>query len=217
MIFISLQDRGIKVDDEQNPLAAHLLFLTGSKWKNLRAKLTPTFTSGKIKMMFHLMNECAEQLKKFLDEPAQNEETMEMKEVMAKFTTDIIGTCAFGLQFNAIENEDSEFRKMGRRIFEPSAKRALIRLVRSFFPSLLKFFKVKVMPQDIEDFFTGAVRETVEYREKNNYNRNDFMQLLIQLKNKGKIHHDDDEKPAENGHRHQRETEKGNDIGTYRW
>lgn len=33
----------------------------------------------------------------------------------------------------------------------------------------------------------NVVKETVEYREKNNVRRNDFLQLLIDLKNKGKI------------------------------
>lgn len=33
----------------------------------------------------------------------------------------------------------------------------------------------------------GVVKDTVEYREKNNVSRKDFMQLLLQLKNKGKI------------------------------
>jgi cytochrome P450 family 6 len=39
------------------------------------------------------------------------------------------------------------------------------------------------------------VQETVEYREKNDMKRNDFMQLLIQLKNKGTV---DSEWEAEN-------------------
>ncbi|KAJ9581448.1 hypothetical protein L9F63_023380 [Diploptera punctata] len=189
--FVHFQDRGVTYDEELEPLSAHLLFLTGSRWKNLRAKLTPTFTSGKIKMMYHLMEECAQQLKQSLDKPATNQQMMEMKEVMAKFTTDVIGTCAFGLQFNAIENEDSEFRKMGRRVFTSSFRDTLVRIIRTVCPSVLSLLKIKVMPQDIEDFFVGAVKETVEYREKNNYIRNDFMQLLIQLKNKGRVHHDD--------------------------
>ena len=36
------------------------------------------------------------------------------------------------------------------------------------------------------------VEETVNYREKNKITRNDFMQLLIQIKNKVKLEEDND-------------------------
>jgi hypothetical protein len=49
-------------------------------------------------------------------------------------------------------------------------------------PSLGRFFKFP--PKDVTKYFMNMVRDTVEYRENNKVKRNDFMQLLIQLKNK---------------------------------
>ena len=40
------------------------------------------------------------------------------------------------------------------------------------------------MPEDVSFYFRKMVKDTVEYRETNNVHRNDFMQLLIQMKNK---------------------------------
>jgi hypothetical protein len=51
-------------------------------------------------------------------------------------------------------------------------------------PSLIKRFGISFTPKDVSNYFMEMVRETVEFREKNGVHRNDFMQLLIQLKNK---------------------------------
>nr|XP_008200098.2 PREDICTED: probable cytochrome P450 6a23 [Tribolium castaneum] len=51
------------------------------------------------------------------------------------------------------------------------------------FPDLARFLKVRAFPKDIGDFFLKVVKDTVNYREKNNFTRKDFMQLLIDLKN----------------------------------
>lgn len=39
----------------------------------------------------------------------------------------------------------------------------------------------------MSDFFLKTFREVVDYREKNSVRRNDAMQLLIDLMNKGQI------------------------------
>jgi cytochrome P450 family 6 len=148
-----------------------------------------------MKMMFNLMTECAEQLQQYLSKPARNGDILEMKEVMARFTTDVIGSCAFGLNCNSFTDSNPEFRKMGKRLFEPSVGINLRRRLRTFplfLQKLLKLFHVRVHPQEIINFFMGAVKDVIDYREKNNVVRNDFMQLLIQLKNKGKIEADGD-------------------------
>lgn len=41
--------------------------------------------------------------------------------------------------------------------------------------------------KEIEDFFRKIVSDTIEYREENSVTRNDFLNLMIQLKNYGKL------------------------------
>jgi cytochrome P450 family 6 len=150
-----------------------------------------------MKMMFNLMTECAEQLQQYLDKPARNGDILEMKEVMARFTTDIIGSCAFGLNCNSLKDPNSEFYKMGKRLLEISLGSILRRSLKTFPPFLLKLLKllhVRVHPEDMINFFMGAVKDVIDYRKKNSVFRNDFMQLLIKLKNKSKIEDDEDMK-----------------------
>ena len=52
---------------------------------------------------------------------------------------------------------------------------------------ILLHFQLRMIPKKITDFFIDAVRDTMNYREENNYQRNDFLQLLIQLRKKGYI------------------------------
>lgn len=55
------------------------------------------------------------------------------------------------------------------------------------FKDLSRKLHVKHLHDDSSEFFMRIVRETIEYREKNDVSRNDFMHLLIQLKNKGTL------------------------------
>jgi hypothetical protein len=53
-------------------------------------------------------------------------------------------------------------------------------------PSAVSAFKLRIIDPKVSKYFRSMVQDTVSYREKNNIKRNDFMQLLIQIKKKGK-------------------------------
>lgn len=47
--FAHFHDRGIFCDVERDPMSATLVNLSGRKWRNLRTKLTPSFSAVKLK------------------------------------------------------------------------------------------------------------------------------------------------------------------------
>ncbi|XP_069672115.1 probable cytochrome P450 6a13 isoform X2 [Periplaneta americana] len=196
--FSSFHDRGINFVEEVDPLTANLFMLSGIKWENLRRKLVPVFTSGKMKMMFQSIVDCGHQLREYLEETASCGDVFDVKDVMAKYTTDVIASCAFGIRCNCLENPDAEFRKWGKKIFEPTTESSIRNFIIFCLPSIAKFFKLAMVPHDVTKFFQTAVWETVKYREENNIQCNDFLQLMIQLKNSGICEAFENEKPTEN-------------------
>lgn len=190
--FNHFMNHGEYVNEEVDPLTGHLLALEDEKWKKLRGKLTPTFTSGKMKMMFPTMVTCTEGLRDILKDFAKIQDGVDIKDVLQRFTTDIIGSAAFGLDCNSLKDPNSELMEFGREIFRSSRIRRIKRLISNNVPkSILSFIGFKRSDKSIEDFFMGVVRSTVDYREKNNIHRRDFMHLLLQLKNRGKVTDDE--------------------------
>lgn len=68
--FNHFMDRGTYVNEMDDPLSANLFGIKGGKWKHLRTKLTPTFTSGKMKNMFFIILGSANNMINHLNEYA---------------------------------------------------------------------------------------------------------------------------------------------------
>ncbi|EDS32055.1 cytochrome P450 6A1 [Culex quinquefasciatus] len=161
--FQYFHDRGVYCNEKADPITAHLVTMSGTKWKNLRTKLTPTFTSGKMKMMFPTIVGVAEEFRKGLLVEAEAGGEVEMKEFLARFTTDVIGTCAFGLECNSLKDPDAEFRRMGKKALTLSTMDFLRQILTVTFKDVAMKFNVRLSNPDVANFFMNAVRETVEY------------------------------------------------------
>lgn len=180
--FNNFVDRGIYNNAEVDPLSGHLFAIEGEKWRNLRNKLSPTFTSGKMKMMYPIIQSYAKGLVELVEELSQNNTNgLDIKNICTRFTADVIGSCGFGLECNALKDEKSEMFKMGE-FFD--MKDAWVRINFFFvnvFPNIAAKLNMKVTPKFITDFFMPMIKQTYDYRVSNDVKRNDFMSLLIQI------------------------------------
>ncbi|XP_049792580.1 cytochrome P450 6k1-like [Schistocerca nitens] len=148
-------------DARTTPMALNLFHVGSRTWRPLRTKLSPTFTSGRIKAMFPLLAECAAQLQASTD----------------------AALC------NALQDPDSTFREIGRKMFKPRKSTMALRFLYGGVPFLQRF-KAKFTGDAVSDFFLELVRQTVDERLEKDIKRNDFLDLLIQLKQKGHLEGD---------------------------
>lgn len=80
--FEHFHDRGLYCNEKVDPLSAHIFFLPGQKWTDLRAKLTPIFTTEKLEGMFGIFREKSDRLCEILEDHNQN--VIEVKDIMAR-------------------------------------------------------------------------------------------------------------------------------------
>ena len=181
-------NRGVFYNERDDPLSGHLFNIEDQRWRSLRAKMTPTFTSGKMKFMYPILTKvCKEFTKKIdatLNETQGKSADIEIKDILARFTTDIIGECAFGIECNSLSNPDAEFRRMGQRAFSPDLITFFKQFISNAIPTICRFLRFRRTEAQVQDFFLRIVRETVSFRQESNVKRNDFMDLLIGLLNK---------------------------------
>jgi len=61
--FQNFMDRTLTIEKRFDPLIANVLpMIRGQHWRHLRTNLTPVFTSGKMKMMFYLVDTSGKEL-----------------------------------------------------------------------------------------------------------------------------------------------------------
>ncbi|KAI4501164.1 hypothetical protein M0802_003537 [Mischocyttarus mexicanus] len=173
------------VEEGEDPLFRNNLFaLKDDRWKEARTMLSPTFTLSKMKGMFKLMNECGVDFTDYLSKMPKEEKTLEMKDVLTRYTNDVIATCAFGISINSMRDRNNDFYLNGKKATNfDGFKSFLFFLIRAF-PFITTTFKVRLIPEHICNFFVKVIKDVIDTREKNNIVRADMIQLMIEARNK---------------------------------
>jgi cytochrome P450 family 6 len=90
--------------------------------------------------------------------------TVDVKETMTRFTTDVIASCAFGINSNSLKDPEAEFRRRIRKIFDFSVQKGLVTVMAFFAPYLHTIFRLKYVDDETNNYIRKIVWNTVEYR-----------------------------------------------------
>nr|XP_034830988.1 cytochrome P450 9e2-like [Maniola hyperantus] len=118
-------------------------------------------------------------------------EDIHVEDLLRRYTSDVIASAAFGLQMDSVRDKDNKFYKTGQDLFKFTGWQRFLFFFIAVFPNLSKKLGVKVFPAETMDFFNHLVTSTMEHREKNNIERPDMIQLLMEA-SKGTLKDDYD-------------------------
>nr|UOW66143.1 cytochrome P450 6CY16 [Rhopalosiphum padi] len=180
--FSYFTDHGIDVESSTSVVANSLFFYNGQRWRTMRQKLSPGFTSGKLKDTYCQINECSDEMVSGIVETLKKTDRLDVNTMAGGFSTDVIGTCAFGLKLDAIKNDDSKFRRYVKMIFQSTPKLLFLQVVAMICPRVIKLFKIKMFSEEATNFFYDVFADVIKYREEHNVVRNDVTQTLMEAR-----------------------------------
>lgn len=173
-------------------LCSSVFFMKDQKWRDMRATLSPAFTGSKIRMMFDLVRDCADNFVSYCNEQCEESGFMSFrpKEVFSKVTMDIIATCGFGLQIDSLRDPQNRLYQMFNKVLEMKGIVTILKLlVMILSKDLAKWLGISFLPKDTSEFTKKLVADTISHRKKTNQFRPDVIQLLIEAM-EGKLKHD---------------------------
>ena len=175
----------------------NLFFAKNPLWKKLRGKLTPFFSSVKLKTMFYILDKVGDDLNKFINNKLNDNDRveLELKELSALYLTDVIASCAFGVEANCLENPNGDFRRIGKELFNFTLYRGFELLSVFMLPEITKFFGFQQFTKVGTDFMTKTIRHVIREREREGIKRNDLIDTLIEIKNSDMKADTDGKKP----------------------
>lgn len=179
-----------------------LIMMKGQRWRDMRATLSPAFTGSKMRQMFHMVSECADDMTKYFVKKATDGEKIdvEMNDVFARYTNDVIASCAFGVNINSFDDPNNAFFGNAKGFKTTGGRLAsVIFIFIRALPFVFKKLNIQ-LTAPIRVFFTTMITDSMDERTKRGIVRPDMVNLLMQVR-QGKLNEDEAKELAGNAQR----------------
>jgi cytochrome P450 len=172
------------IDNTADPIFGRNPFLlAGAEWKEKRGEITPALTSGRIRAVYPLVEDVCHRLVDYVKRQGTGVD-IQLKELSAKYTTDVVSNCLYAVDAKSFTTENPVIREMGRRLMEFPPLFNMYVMAVAVVPMLKIIYKMRLVPLEIEQFFTKLMNDAMEIRKNSNSDRQDFLEYLVQLKEK---------------------------------
>ncbi|XP_074645885.1 cytochrome P450 3A9-like [Tubulanus polymorphus] len=157
-----------------------LTVIIDDHWKHVRGALTPTFSSGKLRKMSVLINDCCQRLTKNMERKVDT--VISPKEVFNSYTMDVVGSTLFGIDVDSENDTDNEFVRKAGDFFKLSFRSPILIIALICPPLLTLLSKLGwgLFPKSSTAFFDNVCQQALDERAKSKDDKYvDFLQLMV--------------------------------------
>nr|AZR39441.1 cytochrome P450 [Agasicles hygrophila] len=165
---------------KHNNIERNLLFFQNMPdWKQNRTKMTPAFSPVKLKGMFPLITEVAND---FISYVSSKSETIDIKETSSFFFVEAIARCFFGVKSNTFQDTNCKFMEVYRSLFKFSFRNGFVHGSFFFNPEIVRLFKLNFFEEWVSKYLYKIVLEVVNNRERKGTKARDLIDILKEMK-----------------------------------
>ncbi|GJQ70007.1 Cyp6g1 [Trypoxylus dichotomus] len=184
--FSHFQDRTFSSEEDTDDLSSNMIFfMKHPKWKILRSKTTPIFSSKNLRAMYPEMQKATKSLIDFIN--TKNNKLIEIMNLSAKYTTQAGFMAAFGVDSKSFQDIDTPLVSIGRNSFKVTFSSIAYVLCHHWKCSIAYICKPKLIRSSIAKFLKNVFIGILEERRLLNYHRGDFVDFLIKLKDESNL------------------------------
>ncbi|KAL5273918.1 hypothetical protein ACFFRR_000592 [Megaselia abdita] len=177
-----MNHRDVFTGDHSGLMSTSLHSMNDQKWKDMRATLTPAFTGAKLRGMFDLIRETAEEGVLNLKEEIKQEKDVDVKDFFTRYACDVIATTGFGFKLNSMKEKQNPFFQMGKDVTN-FGKFALFKFIAFLhLPRLTNLLKVSLLPRKHTIYYKTLVLGTMKQRCERKIFRPDMINMLMEAR-----------------------------------
>lgn len=175
--FNQFKDRTITAPKHDEIFANAIFVQKSPDWRTTRAKLTPVFTTGKMKSMFPQIKEIGQELIAFLK---ANLGQHNAKDICDNYTIDVTVKCFFGVNANSFK-KNAELKIVGKAMFDFSLRNAVMQSMYFFKSGIVNMLRLSFFSSEMQNYFVDMFLSTIKKREELNYSTKDFISTLTDI------------------------------------
>ncbi|XP_005094361.2 cytochrome P450 3A11 [Aplysia californica] len=197
--------------DVEPPLGNSLLELKDDHWKTVRATVSPSFSTTKLRKMYPHIVRNTQLLLEHLKEKHERNEPVELRDLLSAYTMDMIASTGFGVEINSLKEGENEFTKSGKALLGSFGRFIFLAMFVNFLRPVFKFLGITLMPKDATEFFTRFIDKALESRKHEKgggSGRSDFIQIMLDAEHEDHTEHGNHAVNEEQENGHNTETKK---------
>ncbi|GIY71242.1 hypothetical protein CDAR_110211 [Caerostris darwini] len=163
------------------PLNKTVIHLKDKRWKEVRSFITPTFSSGKIKLMTSIVDKKVDVAVAIVAKKAENSEMFDMYELVQGLTLDVIADCALAMKTRCQENPKDIFVLAVRDFFRYAHNKAAdYAIMFPFVETIMCFVCNYLTAGQMTKLIVDSVKTAVDARRKNPEIKSmDILQMML--------------------------------------
>uniref|UniRef100_V5H5G9 Putative cytochrome n=2 Tax=Ixodes ricinus TaxID=34613 RepID=V5H5G9_IXORI len=154
-----------------------IIFSPLENWRRLRNTSSPAFTTGKLRKMNDMIQECAKLTAVHMKNTAESKSDENIKKIYTLYALKVISSCAFGVD---VEGKKEEMRTIVNNSENPFFTRITFPIaLQVLFQNFIGVLHVKRFNEKAFEFFREVSQRIIEARRKSQCKYEDLLQMNL--------------------------------------